>query len=421
MTRPVEDIRRVAISLIAPALKPDSALLAKLQDRDWQRLIAIARSHRVLPLMHARLRAEGAHWPVPEALRVAAADSFRSHSIKVIMARRTMVQAIGVLAQSGIEAIALKGSYLAFHAYAEAGMRPLRDVDLLVAPDQAQAAWHALHAAGWQPLFATIGTLDEYQQIKHQLPPLMCPDGRVMVEVHHRALHGSGSDPDLTDDPDFVPSLQQTIINGTRVQYIGHEHLLLHLIIHSAHDHLFDNGPGVFADVAMLLATHTLDWPRFWTLADRFGAIHAAVLVLRIAELWWSIPAIDWGRQVTAAPAVSADMIETIAQLSLRDRAGAAESALLSRFDSAGGAPAKLALLARKLFPSPSLLRAAYPNNGRTRELPGLYWRKWRELMGRRIGAYSAVMISADGHADRRRLAQLARWVQTDGRLSNGR
>lgn len=420
MSASVEEIRRVAIALIAPALVPDPDALARLDGADWQRLIAIARSHRVLPLMHARLRADGAHWPVPADLNSAAADSFRKHSLKVILARRRMVQAVVVLAGQGIEAIALKGSYLAFHAYVEAGLRPLRDVDLLVAPADAQTAWQALRAAGWQPLFDAIGTLEEYQRIKHQLPGLMCSDGKVMLEIHHRALHGSGSDPDLTDDPEFVPSLQRTAINGTRLSYMGPEFLLAHLIIHSAHDHMFDNGPGIFADIAALLATHRIDWPRFWAIAERFDAVRSAILVLRIAELWWAIPGIEWGQHAAAAAAVPRQLVETVAQLSLRDRASATESALLSRLDSAAGVGAKLALVARKLFPRPSLLRAAYPNSGRPSELPGLYWRKWRDLAGRRLGAYAASMVSADGHADRRRLAQLAGWVRADAILGDG-
>lgn len=420
MSAPVEELRRVAMSLIAPALVPDPAALARLDAADWQRLIAIARNHRILPLMHARLRAEGRHWPVPTDLHSAAADSFRKHSLKVILARRRMVQAMAVLAEAEIEAVALKGSYLAFHAYAEAGLRPLRDIDLLVAPADAQTAWHALRAAGWQPLFDAIGTLEEYQRVKHQLPGLMCPDGRVMLEIHHRALHGSGSDPDLADDPEFAPSLQRTEINGTRVSYMGAELLLAHLIIHSAHDHQFDNGPGIFADIAALLATHRIDWPRFWAVAERFDAVRSAILVLRIAELWWAIPGIEWGQHAAAAAAVPRQLIESVAQLSLRDRANAAESALLSRLDNAPGVGAKLALVARKLFPPPSLLRAAYPNSGRPSELPGLYWRRWRDLAGQRIGAYAATLMSTDGHADRRRLAQLAGWVRAGAILGDG-
>ncbi len=406
-----DDLRRLALDLIAPLRTPDALSLATMGADDWSALGEIARQHRILPLLHARLRAGGADWPVPPSLRYAAAEAYRTASFRSIRAQRALVQSVQTLADNGIAAVALKGAYLAFHAYVDAGLRPLRDIDLLVPQDRAVEAWHLLLAGDIIPNVDEIGDVGEYLKVKHQLPALWCPTNEVTIELHHRAFHGSGSDSDVTDDPGFAAALVGREIGGTRIAYMGPEHLLLHLIVHSAHDHRFDNGPGIFADVAALLATHQLDWPRFWALAERYHAARASVLVLRMVERLWGAHAIAWGERAEEARALPDAIVDLTAQLSLRDRAGASEAGLLAQIDAARGPLAKVRLVAGKLFPSPTLLRAAYPNRGRATELPGLYWRKWRDLGARRFRAYAGSLASDAARADRERIGTLTRWL----------
>ncbi len=398
-----DDLRRLAIDLIAPLRTPDTATLVAMGGDDWRALSEIARQHRILPLIHARLRDEGAQWPVPPSLRDAAANAYRT--------QRGLVQAVQTLADSGIAAVALKGAYLAFHAYADAGLRPLRDIDLLVPQDRAIEGWQLLLAGDIIPNVDEIGDVAEYLKVKHQLPALWCPVNEVTIELHHRAFHGSGGDPDVSDDPGFADAMVQREVGGIEVTYMGAEHLLLHLIVHSAHDHRFDNGPGIFTDVAALLATHRIDWVRFWALAVRYDATRAAVLVLRMAERLWGVAEVDWGERAEEVRALPDAMIDLTAQLSLRDRVGATEAGLLARIDAAHGPLAKVRLVAGKLFPPPTLLRAAYPNRGSAIELPGLYWRKWRDLVARRFRTYAGSLASDAARADRERIGTLTRWL----------
>ncbi len=406
-----DDLRRLAIDLIAPLRTPDAATLAAMGADDWRALSEIARQHRILPLIHARLRDEGAQWPVPPSLRDAAAEAYRTASFRSIRAQRALLQAVQTLGDKGITVVALKGAYLAFHAYADAGLRPLRDIDLLVPQDRAIEGWHLLLAGDIIPNVDEIGDVADYLKVKHQLPALWCPVNEVTIELHHRAFHGSGRDPDVTDDPGFADAMVRREVGGIEVTYMGSEHLLLHLIVHSAHDHRFDNGPGIFADVAALLATHRIDWVRFWVLAVRYDAWRAAVLVLRMADRLWGAAGIDWGEWAEEARALPDAIIDLTAQLSLRDRVGATEAGLLARIDAAHGPLAKARLVAGKLFPPPTLLRAAYPNGGRAIELPGLYWRKWRDLGARRFRAYAGSLASDAARADRERIGRLTRWL----------
>ena len=98
MTLTVDQLRGVLLDLIAPRRVPDHAVLAGLQEEEWTALVTMGHQHRVLPLAHARLGAEGADWPVPERVRTACADSFRGYSFHAIRSQRVIALAVRALA-----------------------------------------------------------------------------------------------------------------------------------------------------------------------------------------------------------------------------------------------------------------------------------------------------------------------------------
>ena len=405
MTLGTDQLRTVLLDLIAPRREPDPAVLTTLGEEDWSRLVAMGRQHRVLPLVHARLGRAGRDWPVPEGVRVASAESFRWYSFHAVRSRRSMALAVRTLAERGIEAIPLKGAWLAFHAYPQPGERPLRDIDLLVPEDRALEAFAALRESGLDLLNPDSGDPVAALAVKHQLPPLWSPQDEVCIELHHRCFHGHGSDPDLTDDPHFRTRLVPGTIGEIPVCYMGVEHLLVHLIVHSAHDHLFDNGPGIFADVAAILASRNPDWAEFWRVATRYRAGTAAMLVLVAAERLWDAQGIDWKGREGAAAAVSDGQVADLASLCLRDPEASRNLLIAAELDRRRGLAGKARYALEKLFPPPAVLRATYPGTGSGAELPRLYLRRWREKLANRRASPDG---TASSPTDRARMTALA-------------
>lgn len=402
-----ERVRSLAFDLIAPGLVPDPAMLAAVSQDDWNALTDLARLHRILPLMHDRLRGTGRDWPVPRTLRTAAATSFRRHAIKAARAQRALVRCLRPLAAAGISVTALKGAWLAYHAYPQPGLRPLRDLDLLVERGRARDAFAVLVQAGFTPATGEPGDLAAYMALKHQLPPLRCPATLVVVELHHRILQGREGAPDLPDDPVFGARLIASEVGGAPVRYPGREHQLLHLIIHAAIDHRFDNGPGILPDIAATIASGDVDWAVFWAAARRFEAESAAVLMLRMAQDYWATGAIDWhGRDHAAATIPDRVLSDTIA-LCLRGRAANHRIAVQTALADQPGWRAKTGFVARKLFPDAAVLRAAYPSDGSACDLPRLYVQRWRDMVRRS----SARFDSAAARADLDRLGTVNAWL----------
>lgn len=406
MTMPHAALCDIVFDLMSPARLPGPASLAQLDGGDWDALLTIGKQHRILPLIHHRLRGPGQEWPVPAAVRNASAASFRRYSVRAMRTQRALARCLAILAEADIGVTALKGAWLAFHAYPLPGLRPLRDLDLLVARDHAQSAFDRLVKAGFTPVLGETGDLRDYMRIKHQLPPLRCPETGICVELHHRCLHGGDGAPDLPDDPGFHARLIRGAAGGYPLTYMGREHLLLHLVIHSALDHTFDNGPSVLPDVAMLLASGPFDWACFWSAAERFDAEKAALLVLTMAERLWGVTGIDWQGRTARAAAISPALVQTAARLALRDLRASKRLAVLGAMDRQPGLAAKARFLLGKVFPRPLVLRAVYPGSGGLFDLPRLYVLRWRDMVARRMVSGEAVI----GH-DRADLADISVWL----------
>lgn len=104
-------------------------------------------SRRLLPLVQRRLLAEGlAEAGLPElkdVYRRAWLNNQRLFGIAADLLRQ--------LQAAGLRPLALKGAALAQRYYADAGLRPMTDFDVLVPADAALAADAWLRAHGWRP------------------------------------------------------------------------------------------------------------------------------------------------------------------------------------------------------------------------------------------------------------------------------
>jgi Uncharacterised nucleotidyltransferase len=137
--------------LLRAALAPPS--VARLAFGAWRSreraaLTCLPAPERSLvPLLSSRLADLGASSEDVQAGRELFRDSWARNQVLASNA----ADAAGVLRAAGLPVILLKGAALAFCAYASPGLRPMRDVDLLVPHDGARRARLALERAGWCP------------------------------------------------------------------------------------------------------------------------------------------------------------------------------------------------------------------------------------------------------------------------------
>jgi hypothetical protein len=228
--------------------------VAKLTD--WNTLPAQAESHGLAPLLYTHLQAAGVSVPAAIHQQLQARTMQHSHANRVRGC--VLAEILTAFHSAGIEALVLKGAALAHLVYPSPGLRPMRDVDLLVSKSQARPAQALLAELGFKapppgdPLPA-----------KHLLAAKCWVEGmQVSVELHHN-LYASGSP--AAGFEALRPAAIPLTITGVTAQTLGYEAMLEHIYQHLRINLLLDSLRLIWVADLVSLAERfaaAIDWPR---------------------------------------------------------------------------------------------------------------------------------------------------------------
>ena len=366
-------VKRLLLDMISGATTPDLALIADLSPLEWDAVLRLAGQHRLMPLLHHRLRGAGAGWPVPVLVRKAWQEAYCNAALRSLSASALLSRLHCVFEGAGLPYAALKGAFLAWHAWPDPALRPLRDIDVLVPREQAIEAQALLLANG----FATLpGGNPTDVAIEHHKPLAPVEDRKtgLCVEIHLALV-----DPGKLSTPQGCAHFSSAALGRRRtfggepaIRFLDPTDALLHLIVHAALDHSFDNGPLVLGDVARLIQRHPPDWPVFWQRASELGAERASMLVLGLAERYEGPIAIHRPSDVALPPPV---VVDAAALMTLGDFERRQAMAFGVRLASAGWRQ-RLSLAAHHATPHRHVVeKFATAGGGRTRI--GIAYLRW--------------------------------------------
>jgi hypothetical protein len=255
------------------------ATVPSLSARAWSALIEEAFRHRVAQLLYARLRDRPDDVPAPALARLR--DFYARSALRTALNLRELGTVSGLLADRGIEMVALKGACLALEVYAEPALRPMADLDVLVRHSQLRAAERALLDAGWRS--APRADAAERETTYHHLAPLERAGGAT-VEVHWTIERPSSP---FRIDIDGLWRRAQPSRGAPGVLVPAAEDLLLHLALHLAYHHRFERAAlKQLCDVAAIVLRFgdTIDWPVLARTARDSRAEPFVRLTLRLAQ-----------------------------------------------------------------------------------------------------------------------------------------
>ena len=304
---------------------------------------------------------------------------------------RAVAPVLAALRQADVPAIVLKGAAFAQNLYADCGLRPFSDVDLLVRASDVPRARQALADCGLtpeRPEYADDEAAHDCQITFVQEDAL--GDGEpLVVELHwnllnnDRLLHAAGR----IDPERFWGASEAATVAGEPVRVLSPAHTLLHLCLHLAGHGL--DAPMSVRDMAVLLA------------GDQGGRVDWQALIADARA--FRITTIVWAGLLLAVQARRAPVPEAVLR-SLRP--GPPRRRTLSRWvaraadgEAAGEAVAGLflpllldtprsaaACVAATLFPPRRWLADRYPATS-VRPLAPLYLRHHRDLARLALGA----------------------------------
>ena len=205
-------------------------------------------SSRLLGLVYRNLRtAKGANGVDPRL-----AGIYRHNWSGNQLRLRAALPLLRRLADEGEPAMLFKGAALLHVLPGGHGIRPMGDVDVLVRPDQVDAAVQALTEEGF--LGPGEGRLAQLRNHGHAAHFTL--DGVTTVDLHWRSLHGP------VDDAAAFADARPMTLAGTPVLIPRPEDALVHVCAHAmAVQPKQRNRVRWLADVALLLrANPALDW-----------------------------------------------------------------------------------------------------------------------------------------------------------------
>jgi hypothetical protein len=406
MALPVEELQQFLLDLVSTARAVTAQRSARLDEADWRVLHDMLRKHRLGPLLHWRLTHERASLPVPGAVRQKLAEDFHRAALRALRFHRELCLLTHILQRAQIASIALKGAFLAYHVYPHPAMRPLRDLDVLVAADQALAAFQALLAAGYRRAPDSTGEPAACLAVRKHLPALYSPAG-VCVELHVRLA--SPCDAIRLDEAGLWERAIEARVAGQTVRYLSHTDLLMHLIFHAVYDHRFDNGPLVVPDLGYLIGRAQIDWALFWRRAAAGGTTRGCVLLLKLMQRYHGAVAVDFSAAGGAALDGIDAVLESSATLMVDQQPACADWRLSADI---AGMPRhrQLAIMLRRLFPPRTVVAAnSPPGMGRV----ALYATHVARILTRRLPQFVA---SRKKHAlqerQLRQMVALDRWLR---------
>ena len=248
--------------------------------KSWPWFIAVAEMERATRVVWERFVALGVQPQPPtnglQLEQLATIAAFRAEHL-----RARLEETLEVLSQAGIHVVLLKGAALATTVYRSFIERPMGDLDLLVAPQDAERAHKIVQSAGWT-WDETAFPFSRYAG-HHHLPPLDDSAGTgVRLELHTGiAIDGHPFSLDLAS----LGSRGHTLkIGSTTTTVPCVEHLLLHEAVHFAWSHVLSFGAWRTARDVQLMSG-MLEWETFIDEARRHRAESCAYWTLALSRL----------------------------------------------------------------------------------------------------------------------------------------
>ena len=176
---------------------------------------------------------------------------YRYHWTRNQIQLRKATRAVAALNQAGVPSLILKGLALALQDYPKPGLRPMWDLDLLVAPEQRGLAAQILGQLGWK-------STRELPELDSQHGFELKDDQGSQLDLHWFSMPESRWP--KADDAFWAASVPLPLAAGVETRQLSREHKLVHVCVHGAKD--AGNSLGWVCDAMQILQAAPLDFTR---------------------------------------------------------------------------------------------------------------------------------------------------------------
>lgn len=256
------------------------------QVRDWDGFLRLVGRHRVAGLVHDALAAAAPMVPAAIAAKLAVRSKAAAERNRLLLAELSLLK--HALDADGIVFLVLKGAPLAHIAYGAATTKQTLDIDVLVAPADAKAAFDVLKSRGYAPIPPAVGITDT--QFRALLRygreiEMARPGSDLLIDLQWRIAEN----PTLLDAVDtHSPTQIAEPADGLVVRTLAADDLFAFLCVHGTYHHW--SRLKWLADLNALLATTGDDLTQLYRHAQKIGAGLCAGQALLLCRRLFDLP-----------------------------------------------------------------------------------------------------------------------------------
>jgi hypothetical protein len=387
-----DQINDKILQILVPSSSLDlTSILTHITEKDWDYIIDRGREHRFLPLLHWTLERSGVLIQVPQRAATAMSNARRRSTLRALAAQREILLLHRLLAGADIPHVFLKGAYLSRFAYPHPALRPLRDLDVVVASDAVSHAYDLLQAQGYTPIEDRPVDVETHVQRNKHLPGLRSPSGKICVEVHAHIDHPGGKLAKL----DALQNVILKQVGNDAIPFMEPTDLFIHLCVHAADIHAFNNGPLIISDIGFLLKSGEIDLHRVASRAAELGVTESVALTLALMESCWQLKNNEIGAFFNPVPEKVVQDARQLCFQSFKARFDLALSVELAKEASLSG---RVARLIQKVFPSAEMIALEFGPSQSRADYALHVFKRWRRIVTERI---PSILMSMRQHNHR--------------------
>ena len=253
---------------------------------DWERLLRLAKRHKLRPLLYRHLRAaEFPGVPLPIVQRLS--DFARSHTLRHLALTAHLRAVLRLLEEGGIPALLLKGPAPAGRLYGDPALREFHDLDVWIERRHVPQAHMRLVAWGCRlvppalPLPSVREDIAFRRLAQENVSTYLLPDGRSHLELHWALIPPSlGS---LIEFEGAWSRRQPHTLGSLTVSALGDADLLVYLAAHGA-KHRWQRLEWLCCWAELARQVGQAEWEQAWQIARRARAVRLLHLALALSS-----------------------------------------------------------------------------------------------------------------------------------------
>ncbi len=270
--------------LLTACPQPDAKRWEKIRQAiterlDWDLFVKLAIHHRVYPLVYKTLNGLTSGM-IDESILMQLRQKTRANVVQTMGLAGETVRIVKEFEANDITTIVLKGAPLAQYLYQDVGLRPSRDIDILVWPQDLERGGELLEQAGYQQIHPAYSMTPARWRLIKKYGHHICyvsKNRAILVELHWQMGHCGLEYP--------LPKLSQIArisIADYAIPILSAEEWLLSLVLHGAlHGWIRLRW---LCDIGEFMGRDDIDWEKVQCLADELGVRSVLYQALLLAS-----------------------------------------------------------------------------------------------------------------------------------------